>query len=280
LLLNMTNDDNNGNKLGLPDARTLILDLFAAYHGVTPGGPVLGTRQILLVAEALDIAPTAVRTAITRLKQDGRLKTVARGLYGYGNRVDPWRQRIDGWRLVLARRRPWDDAWLMAMVKPASLSRTVWRSTTMALELEGFRRTPAGPWLRPDNLERLDSMRQRLIAYGATATLTTARLTDLDETSLTAATTLWHSDGIDENHRRLATQIDESLQRIDGQTSDGAAREALVLGRAGVRAIIKDPLLPKAMTDDGALRSLLEMMLRYDKVGKAVWTRRFGIDGK
>jgi len=25
----MTDDDNNGNKLGLPDARTLILDLFA-----------------------------------------------------------------------------------------------------------------------------------------------------------------------------------------------------------------------------------------------------------
>ncbi len=257
----------------------MILDLFAAYDGAAAEKPVLAMKELLRVGDALNITPTAVRTAVTRLKQEGRLQVLGRGLYGYGDRVDPWRQRIDGWRVALTRRRSWDGSWLMAIVKPASLSRTAWRGTTRALELEGFRRTPAGLWLRPDNLEGVDGARQRLLAYGATPAMTTARITDLDVASLEAGCALWDSDVIAQGHRLLSSQIGESLGRIEGQSSDAAAREALVLGRAGVRAIIRDPLLPGTMTDDDALQDLLASMVRYEKVAKAVWKRRFGIGG-
>lgn len=275
----MSESDNQRNTPGALDARTMILDLFAAYEGGRGYRTVLSTKEILLVGEVLELAPSAIRTAITRLKQEGRLQAMGRGLYTYGQAVDPWRQRIDGWRVAATRRRPWDGAWLMAIIKPASLSRTGWRATLRALELEGFRRTGDGLWLRPDNLEGLDRTRDRLLAYGASDAMLTARITDLDEASLKAVPSLWEADALAEEHRRLARQIEASLNRIRHETSDSAAREALVLGRAGVRAIVRDPLLPDDMADSEPLETLADAMGRYESVGKAVWTRRFRLIG-
>lgn len=262
-----------------PDARTLILDLFAAYDGSPSSGPFLSTRDLLRAGELLDLAPTAMRTAITRLKQEGRVRAVGRGLYGQGERDDPWRRRIDGWRQVLSRRQDWNGAWLMAAAKPASLSRASWRSTSRALEVEGFRRMPAGLWLRPDNLEGVERARLRLLDYGATPTLTTGRLTGLDVASAEAVAGLWDQDQVADANTRLTRTLEESLGRIEGATSDKAAREAILLGRIGVRAIVRDPLLPETLADSRTLQALVKVMVVYDKVGKAVWTNALGVDG-
>ena len=276
----MTEPDNSSNIKGPLDARTVVLDLFAAYDVDEGRTPSLTTKELLQVGEVLEIAPTAIRTAITRLKQEGRLEAVSRGLYVYGRQVDPWRQRIDGWRISPARRQPWNGAWLLAVIKPASLSRTGWRATLRALELEGFSRTAGGLWIRPDNLEGLGQTRGRLLAYGAADAILTARIVELDQASLNSTAALWDVDGVATDHRRLTREIEDSLARIRNETSDAAAREALVLGRAGVRAIIRDPLLPASMADGEPLRQLADVMRRYESVGKAVWRRRFGIGAR
>lgn len=267
----------NSNKMPLLDARTLILDLFAAFDGGPSHARILSTRDLLRAGDLMDLSPTAVRTAITRLKQDGRIRAVDRGRYSQGEGDDPWRRRIDGWREVLSRRRAWDGGWLMAAARPTSVSRASWRGTVRALEVEGFRRTPAGLWLRPDNLEGIASTRHRLLDYGAAPTLTTGRLTALDEASIQDATGLWNRTRIETANAQLLRTLSDSLDRIDGASSGAAAREAILLGRAGVRAIVRDPLLPDGMIDEAGLRALVAVMITYDRVGKAVWSRVLGI---
>ncbi len=112
----------NSNNMPLLDARTLILDLFAAFDGGPSHARILSTRDLLRAGDLMDLSPTAVRTAITRLKQDGRIRAVDRGRYSQGEGDDPWRRRIDGWREVLSRRRAWDGGWLMAAARPTSVS--------------------------------------------------------------------------------------------------------------------------------------------------------------
>src|SRR5690606_681549 len=81
-----------------PDARTLVLDLFAAH----PGGPFT-TGELVRAGQLFDLSPTAIRTAVARLRREGRLAALGRGRHAAGPAADPWRRRVEGWRAAPAR---------------------------------------------------------------------------------------------------------------------------------------------------------------------------------
>ncbi|MBA4804818.1 MAG: type IV toxin-antitoxin system AbiEi family antitoxin domain-containing protein [Brevundimonas sp.] len=255
-----------------PDARTLVLDLFAAH----PGGRFT-TAELVRAGGIFGLSPTAVRTAVARLRREGRLAALSRGVYAAGPAADAWRRRVEGWRDAPGRRTEWRGGWLMAAARPSSLARTAWRATLRALEVEGFRQTRQGLWLRPDNLVGgLEACRTRLIEYGAAPGLMSARLDALDPGSARAVPGLWDAAALAEARRALLERLRQSLERLHQIPADAAARESLTVGRSAVRAIVRDPLLPDEWEDAPSLADLVAAMEPYQGAGRAIWLAYLG----
>lgn len=69
----------------------------------------------------------------------------------------------------------------------------------------------------------------------------------------------------------MARALDLSAAALTAQPPVEAARDSLNQGRAAVRAIVRDPLLPEAFAPTAPLEALIAAMDRYQSVGEAVW---------
>ena len=249
-------------------ARTLILDLVD-----TGAPPALSVRELVRAGAAFGIEPTGIRTALTRLKAEGRIRQVERGRYAIGASGALLQQRILGWRTVLERRRDWRGDWLFAIAGPQERAdRTIWRRTVRALGLEGFAEAEINVWARPDNLaDGAAGMRQRLAELEAAPSLLVVQARALDPERAARFQTLWNGHALQDGHARLADLLDRSAAGIDQADLPGAAVETLLLGRQAIRNIMRDPLLPDALCPTRALSRLIASMTDYDRLGKRIW---------
>ena len=249
-------------------ARTLILDL------LDTGDPHSFTvRELVRAGAAFGIKPTGIRTALTRLKAEGRVRPLARGRYTIGASGEPLKQRILGWRTVLDRRCEWTGDWLLAIAGPRErYDRSRWRRTVRALGIEGFVEAETNVWVRPDNLHGgPHTVRTSLAALEAAPTLLLVQARGLDGGRTVRYRELWRAGDMREAHRELAARLDRSVTAIEKAELPAAAADSLLLGRQAIRAIIRDPLLPEALCPSDALEQLIAAMVRYDRVGKRVW---------
>lgn len=259
--------DVDSNIISDPDPRSVVLDLFAAYPGAA-----FSSSELTRAGAVFGHSPTAIRTAVARLRQEARLQAPSRGLYVAGDRKDPWRERIEQWTQIERRRSAWSGGWLMAAGRPSQVARTVWRATLRALDLEGFRQTRQGVWLRPDTLAGgVEACRERLLAYGAAASLLTGEVNRLDADTTEAVRPLWNTADIALRRQRLLERLYGSRDRLAALPLDEAAREALLVGRAAVREIVRDPLLPVEWEQAPSLQILVEAMIPYNQAGQDVW---------
>ncbi|HEY0595268.1 hypothetical protein [Sphingopyxis sp.] len=249
-------------------ARTLILDLFDT------GDPQdFSVAELVRAGAAFGIEATGIRTALTRLKSEGRVRPVARGRYTIGTSAEPLQQRILGWRTRLDGRREWNGAWLLVIAGPQERAdRTIWRRTLRALELEGFTEAETNVWVRPDNLARsAEGARMRLACLEAAPSLFLFEACGLDDEREARFRTLWQSDALRAAHRRLAEDLGRSAQAVGDMNLAAAAAETLRIGREAIRRIMRDPLLPDELCPTDALTELVEAMTRYDRIGKRMW---------
>lgn len=249
-------------------ARTLILDLLD-----TGEPPDFSTRDLVHAGAAFGIEPTGIRTALTRLRQEGRVRVLDRGRYTIGARAEPLQQRILGWRRVEARRRAWDGGWLLAIAGPQDrVDRTRWRHSLRALALEGFVEAETNVWARPDNLSGgALAMRERLTALDAAPDLLVVAARDLDAARAARFAGLWPVADLVAGHGRRLAALEASSRRLPGLPLAEAAAECLLVGREALRAITRDPLLPEALCPPGPLSALIAGMSVYDREGKAIW---------
>ena len=249
-------------------ARTLILDLFDT------GDPQdFSVAELVRAGAAFGIEAPGIRTALTRLKSEGRVRPIARGRYAIGANAEPLQQRILGWRTRLDGRREWNGGWLLAVAGPQERAdRTVWRRTLRALELEGFAEAETNVWARPDNLAGgADGTRARLADLEAAPSLFLCEARGLDPGRAARFRMLWKSDGLRAAHRQLAGDLDRSAEAVGAMDLAAAAAETLRIGREAIRRIMRDPLLPEALCPTDALTELVEAMTRYDRIGKRMW---------
>ncbi|PWR23009.1 hypothetical protein [Zavarzinia compransoris] len=250
-------------------ARALILDLLD-----TGAPPDFSTGELVQAGAALGLEATAIRTALTRLRQEGRVRTLDRGRHTIGARAAPLQQRIQGWRRVEARRQPWAGGWLLAIAGPQDRAdRTVWRHTMRALDLEGFVEAETNVWARPDNLAGGPLIRDRLRDLDAAPNLLVVAASGLDEARTARFPALWPVAALQAAHGQRAAALAASAARLPDLPLAAAAAESLLTGRAAIRAILRDPLLPEALCPPAALSALIAAMDDYDRRGKAIWAR-------
>lgn len=258
---------------GAITARTLILDLLD-----TGSPPDFSTRDLVHAGAAFGLEATGIRTALTRLRQEGRVRALDRGRYTIGARAEPLQHRIQGWREVQRRRRPWAGGWLLAIAGPQErANRTVWRHTVRALELEGFAEAETNVWARPDNLSGgAAAMRRSLLALDGAPSLLVVETTALDDDRQERFRTLWPVAGLTASHAGLVRRLESSAARLPGLALEAAAAETLLVGREAVRAILRDPLLPEELCPPDGLSALIAAMDDYDRRGKEIWRRYLG----
>ncbi|WP_245836763.1 hypothetical protein [Sphingopyxis indica] len=249
-------------------ARMLILDLLD-----TGDPPSFSAAELVRAGAAFGIEAPGIRTALTRLKAEGRVRTLARGRYTIGARAEPLKARILGWRTRLDSRREWDGRWLLAFAGPQERAdRTAWRRTLRALELEGFAEAEVNLWVRPNNLDGgAPGLRDRLALLDAARSLLVVEAGGLDRDREDRFRRLWDGAGLSAAHEQLGTMLERSAGRIDTMPIEAAAAETLTLRRQAIRSIMRDPLLPEALCATGSLARLIAAMTGYDRIGKTVW---------
>lgn len=267
----MTRGDKNSQTtkyLGQIEARQLIFDLFARRAGREFDLPVL-----VHAGRPFGISEAAFRTALTRLKREGRVENLQRGRYRLVKLPAALLQRVLEWREVPKRRKPWSGAWVVAISTPsARVDRTIWRRSLRAFALEGLRNIDSDIFTRPDNLKGgASGVRTRLGELGVPGSVLIGSLHDLDEDVTRRWIGSWNTKSIEAEHVETARQLTQSRRRLAQRSDEAAAAETLLLGRKAVRAILEDPLLPNELCSGAALQQLVDVMSDYDSFGRSVW---------
>ncbi|SOY68179.1 conserved exported hypothetical protein [Cupriavidus taiwanensis] len=259
-----------GSELPPVSAGTLILDLVS-----TDPGRVYTAAELSLAGTAFGIEATGMRTAMARLKADGRLQQVGRGAYVLGPDSVALQQRLVTWRSVPERREPWRGAWLLAIASARERAdRAAWRRTLQALDFDGFKEAEPNLFVRPDNLRGgAEQARARLAELRHAPTLLVASARDLDAARDQRFRRLWQAARMTREHLAMAAALERYTAAVAKLPDAAAAALTLQAGREAVRRIVHDPLLPDELCRIDALQTLIAAMDRFDTLGRAVWRR-------
>ncbi|WP_198084651.1 PaaX family transcriptional regulator [Variovorax sp. E3] len=253
----------------MPSAPDLILDLLVADGGT------LSSQALCRAGALMGIGESTLRVGLTRLAADGKIARGERGSYML-NRAGPALSRaVDDWRHKEAQAVAWQGDWLA--VHDAGVARadkTAWRRHSLALSLRGFAALRPGLQIRPDNLAGgLEAERTQLEALGLSAHALVFRIADLDEAAQSAARKLWNVRTLEADSRRLQAGLERSEKRLRTQPLEVAVRESLLLGRAVIAHLIRDPLLPAELMPTAPRTALLAATRRYQDKARQLWRK-------
>jgi phenylacetic acid degradation operon negative regulatory protein len=259
-----------------PRPKSVVLDLLSTLQGHP--APV---RFLVAAAEIFDIDSNATRVAITRLLACGLIERDDRGAYRTGAAAAPVQARLLSWRNIADRLRPWSNEWMGVAPLACCCSKESRAWSIHALEFVGMRELSPGCWIRPDNLEGgVAAVRAMLQNLGLAAGSPVFSIRDFDAEGEAMARSLWDSEAIRENYRRIAGGLQASAANLHHLAEREAMAETFLLGGEAIRRIVLDPLLPDPIIPSAERLALVEAMIRYDEVGRRVWApfvQRYGL---
>lgn len=253
--------------VAMPSAPELILDLLVADGGT------LSSQALCRAGALMGIGETTLRVGLTRLAAEGKIARGERGSYSL-NRAGPALSRAVGdWRHTRAQVVVWQGGWLA--VHDAGVARadkTAWRRHSLALSLRGFAALRPGLQLRPDNLAGgIEAERAQLEALGLSPHALVFRLAGLDPAAQAAARGLWNVRALADDCRRLQAGLERGEQRLRTVPLEVAVRESLLLGRAVIAHLVRDPLLPDELMSPAPRTALRAAARRYQDRARKLW---------
>ncbi len=265
----MAKKDNSGYKeLAAGD---LVLDILSTHDA----------RQVSVAAlcragEVCGLREQNVRVALNRLVRQGKIANPARGVYALNAGGRGLFAEVENWLRKEQRAVAWQGGWV-GVVDGAVPRRekTLWRRHERALALRGFRALgDSGMQVRPDNLHGgVAALRADLDDLGLAAQASVIGVTGLSERDDAVARGLWDLAALEALYRDMLDRLQRSQAGLDRQPLEAAACESLLLGRAAIRSIVHDPLLPDALMGGDLRHRLIERMRDYQAQAKALWMR-------
>jgi phenylacetic acid degradation operon negative regulatory protein len=226
-------------------ARSALFDLYGD-HLRTRGGyaPVAALVRLLAV---LDIAPPAVRTAVSRMVRQGWLAPVTTDAGRGYQLTDRATRRLDEAAARIYRLRPpkaWDGHWSVALLSHAP-HRTRRERLQRALEYLGYRQVQTDGWIAPRHAPELESV---CAAEGVIVTHFIGRL-DGDEAELVER--LWQPQQLSRAYRDWLDQA-RALVSAAGAEPDEPAAFAVrsTLLHEWRKFLFRDPGLPSELLPD------------------------------
>ena len=250
-----------------PRPKSLILDLLSALAGGSL--PVAGLVE---AAGLFRIAEGSLRVALSRLLSEGRVERDERGAYRLGPAAAPVQGQLRGWRTQGGLVRTWRSGWVGVLTRVSKAPRGADHDAARALHMLGFRSFTADLQLRPDNLRGgVAGLRERLVGLGGPAGAPVFGLGDLDADHEARARRLWDRDALERGYREAQRSLSASARRLPDLPEATAMTESFRLGGRVLQQLALDPLLPEALVDVAARRSLVSAMEDYDRLGRAAW---------
>jgi phenylacetic acid degradation operon negative regulatory protein len=258
-----------------PSAPELILDLLVAHGGA------ISSQALCRAGAVMGIGESTLRVGLTRLAGEGKIGRGERGSYRL-NREGPALSRAVGdWSHKQAQAVAWQGEWLAVHdTGVARADKTAWRHHSLALTLRGFAALRPGLFIRPDNLAGgLAAERTQLEAFGLSPKALVFRLADLDDAAQAASRKLWDVRALAADCRRLQVGLERSEKRLRSQLLEVAMRESLLLGRAVIAHLLRDPLLPAELRSPAPRAALLATTRRYQQTARELWYEWLALPG-
>ncbi|KIQ28443.1 PaaX family transcriptional regulator [Variovorax paradoxus] len=253
--------------VALPSAPDLILDLLVADRGM------LTAQAICRAGALMGIGESTIRVGLTRLAGEGKIARSERGSYVLDRTGAPLARAVDGWYRRGSQTVAWREDWIAVHdTDVPRADKTAWRRHGLALSLRGFAALQPGLHIRPDNLKGgLAAERDHLAGLGLSARAIVFRLSDLDAASQSAARKLWNVRLLAAEYQRLQRGLERSEKRLRTAPLEVAIRDSLLLGRAVIAHLIRDPLLPAELMSPAPRAELLALMRRYQDQARKLW---------
>lgn len=247
-------------------ARQLILALLDSAPA-----PQIRAASLIAAGELFGMDAGAIRVATARLVRDRVLQSTGRGVYTVGGSGAGLHRTVLSWADREEALRPWTGDWLavyLGSLKRTNKTRV--RARERALQLQGFATVDANLAVRPANLKAsLRELLEDLRALGLDSSAGLYRIAESAGSRDFAA--LWDADGLADVYQRHIEQIARSSRDIARLSPRAAAKETLLIGRAAIRDILRDPLLPAELVDSRLRQELVRRMKQYDRLGKSCW---------
>lgn len=253
----------------LPSAPDLIQDLLVA------NGDMLQVQALCRAGTLIGLSESAIRVALNRLAGQGKISHCARGCYALNLSGPALSRAVDDWQHKEAQTDAWSGNWLGVQDSGVTRSdKTLWRHHCLALSLRGFRLFQPGLHLRPDNLVGgISLVRKQLLELGLAPLALVFRLTELDDARQAQALSLWEAEKLSNQYRLMLKALESSARKFGDADLETAVRESLLLGRAVISQLIRDPLLPAEMTPSSARQSLTQGMKIYQSKARVLWRK-------
>ncbi len=222
-------------------------------------------RKIMRTGAMFSFSENLMRVSLSRLAAKGTIENFKRGYYRLTNATDHLNDFVEEWRLGDARRRDWSGNWVLAEGN----------SDTWALNACGFCYLNNQLWVRPDNLARsTNALLVLLKNLGATSDCIIATDACLSVTREKAVLERISGDATQKKYVDAITRLTESLDRLHAIPRDAAQKESFYLGGMAIQVLALDPLMPEEIQSGEHRRSLWNLMLEYDRVGREIWRDR------
>lgn len=235
--------------------------------------PRLSSAELVAAGALLGIDAGAMRVALGRLVKKGVLVQQTRGVYRLGGRGGKLHRRVQDWYRVEDQLAPWKGDWLAVFTAHLGRSdKAGLRARERALRLKGFAAARPGLAVRPANLRApLGALRGELTDLGLDPDALVVGVDRVDPWHPLDPCTLWDLAALEQRYLDDCARLERSTDRLTRLDVQSAARETLLVGRAVMRHILTDPLLPEEMVDAALRRRLIEAMKAYDRLGKTCW---------
>ncbi|EKF75999.1 hypothetical protein A11A3_00855 [Alcanivorax hongdengensis A-11-3] len=251
--------------------KTVVLDILSAAGGRSMPTPALATG-----GELMGFKPGAIRVAISRLAAQDLLHSPQRGEWKL-TLHSPWAREQMRWQMQLDHDiDQWKGHWWIASTALVPRAqRSLWRQHERALLQRGFREARRDIFLRPANLKnRFDELWSELSELGMHENTVLAKASQI---SLAPKPALW---GVQQRHRLLEDvygQIKDLMKKTAPQDKQ-SCRRFLQLGRASIRALNTDPLLPQSLAGTSPRAQLVKLMPDFILAGRQCWFRHLGLE--
>ncbi len=253
----------------IPNAPDLVLDLLAAH------GKALSGQTICRAGLLLGHRESTIRVALSRLLADQKIQRASRGLY------TPYRpglslaSALNAWHLEVSDEVVWQGDWVAAHDAAVVRSdKTVWRRHQLALSLRGFASFQHGLQLRPCNrIGGVEAERCKLLALGLSPKASVFLLSHLDAHDTSHAFALWPSQALSAQYEAFLQALTTHMTQLHAMPLEQALRETLLLGRAAVSLLVRDPMLPPELMPPEIRDALIAKVRDYKRLAHDVWIR-------
>ena len=251
-----------------PTPRLLLLRLLMVADANT-----LSASEAVLAGSIFDMTENSIRVTLARLTQADLAEAAGPANYRLGPKAQKLGADVALWHTADKRTVKSDGSWIAVATGGLPRSdRKVLRARARALSLLGFRELDKGLYLRPNNLlGGINLIRRRLLDLGLEEEAAVFKASDFDDVRQKKALMLWSDMYLEKHYEEMSQQLTNWLEHMDDLPSHVALREIFILGDAGIRSVIFDPLLPAPLVDEEARQEYFNTVRRINDEGRRLW---------